>query len=63
MVLVFSRRTGTLILTTPARTAAAHALIATAVSHHDRAADVATGRVSEVNQFSESVGSMDFASG
>lgn len=47
----------------PARASAAHALVATAVSHHDRAADVATGRVSEVNQFGEGIGRMDLASG
>ena len=31
------------------RAAAAHALVATAVADHDRAADVATGSVSEVD--------------
>jgi len=36
-------------LAATAGAAAAHALVATAVSNHDRAADVATGRVSEVD--------------
>ena len=46
----------TFLLAAPARAAAAHALVATAVSHHDRAADVATGCVSEVDYFGEGVG-------
>jgi hypothetical protein len=50
-------------LATPARTAAAHALIATAVSHHDRAADVAGGRISQVDHSGEGVGGMDSANG
>src|SRR5437764_8637790 len=37
------------VLAAPTRTATAHALVATAVSHHDRSADVATGSISEVD--------------
>jgi hypothetical protein len=36
-------------LAAPARTPAAHALVAASVSHHDRAADVATWSVSHVD--------------
>src|SRR5208282_2238085 len=40
---------------------AAHALVATAVAHHDGAADVATGSVSHVDQVGEGVGCVDRA--
>src|SRR5258708_32091551 len=47
------------ILAAPARAAAAHALVTTAVSHHNRAADVASGRVSQVDHSGEGVSGMD----
>ena len=50
-------RTG--LLATPARASAAHALVATAVADHDRAADVAAGSVSEVDEAGQGVGSMN----
>src|SRR6202165_3002208 len=39
-----------------ARAPAAHALVATAVAHHDGAADVATGSVAHVDEFGQGVG-------
>src|SRR6266404_6736655 len=46
-------------LAAPTRTPAAHALIATTIPDHDRAADVAGGRVSQVDHSGEGVGGMD----
>ena len=50
-------------LTTPRCRTAAHAFVATAVADHDRAADVATGSVSEVDDFGEGVGGVNLARG
>src|SRR5262249_57348649 len=47
------------LLATPAGAAAAHTLVATAVADHDRAADVATGCVSEVDEAGQGVGGVD----
>src|SRR6266496_648852 len=43
-------------LAAPARTPAAHALIATPIPHHDRAADMAAGRISHVDHAGQRVG-------
>ena len=47
------------LLAAPACAAAAHALVATAVADHDRAADVAGGRISQVNHFGKRISGMD----
>src|SRR5271165_2894209 len=49
-------------LAAAASRSATHALIATAVSHHDRAAHVATGSVSHVDHVSERIGCVNRAS-
>src|SRR5271157_6053771 len=46
-------------LRTPAGTAAAHALVATAVADHDGAAERATGSVAHIGHVCEGVGGMD----
>ena len=46
-------------LAATASRSAAHALIATAIPHHDRSADVATGSVSHVDHAGQSVGGVD----
>jgi hypothetical protein len=48
-VIVAKKFTAFDCLAAPARASAAHALVATAVANHDGAADVAAGRVPEVN--------------
>src|ERR1035441_10822318 len=48
-----------IILAAPARAAAAHALVATAVAHHDGAAERATGSVAHVDHAGERVGGVD----
>lgn len=47
------------MLAAAAGTPAAHALVATAVAHHDGAADVATGSVAHVDEFGQGVGRVD----
>src|SRR6266704_6175730 len=49
----------TVLLAAPTRASTAHALIATAVTHHDRAADVASGRVSQVDHLGKGISSVD----
>jgi len=51
----------TYISAAAAGAAAAHALVATAVAHHDGAADVATGSVSHVDHSGQGIGRVDAA--
>jgi hypothetical protein len=46
-------------LAAAARTAAAHAFVATSIAHHDAAADVATRGVSHVDHVGQGVGGVD----
>lgn len=46
-------------LAAAARASTAHALVAAAVSHHDRAAHVAAGGVSQIDHFGEGVSGVD----
>src|SRR5438445_9724610 len=54
-----NRGSSPLTLRAPARTSAAHALITTAISHHDRAAEAARRRVAQVDDAGQGVGGMD----
>ena len=49
------------MLRAPAGAAAAHALIATAISYHDAAADVTAGGVSHVDHAGQGIGGVDGA--
>src|SRR2546428_2279762 len=54
-----TRASSPLTLRPPARPAAAHTLVATAVPHHDRAAEAARRRVAQVDDAGQSIGGMD----
>src|SRR3989442_12058046 len=54
-----TRGSSPLTIRAPARTAAAHTLVATAVPHHDRAAEAARRRVAQVDDAGQSIGGMD----
>src|SRR6202042_2452049 len=49
------------MLRAPARTSAAHALVAAPISHHDTSADVAAGSVAQVDHSGQGVGGVDAA--
>src|SRR5207245_5455864 len=54
-----NRGSSPLTLRAPARAAAAHALITTAVSHHDRAAEAARRRIAQVDDARQGIGSVN----